>query len=1008
MSTLGHTYSNFRFLVRGVRWVELTLSALIVFFTRAVADLEFDWRPVAIVFCVGYLWNLGFWYAGRRHLLLERGLEGTRLLVWSWVIADVTTNLLIIMFTGLTSSPFMFFLVFPVILSTIALGKPKHSYGVALGSAFGLGALWAMDRAGSIPHFPAYSPVTDASFMEPNVAAASFFISAAVLCTLVYTIFRFRPNFFVFQEGYKSGQFRIQSLRPGSIQELRLEDVESVGPEDLLEELVQNLTLCEDITLGAAVVLPAGDDTMGGTAGAGWHSGLTAHRVISTTRRQVIPTWAELDIEHCQLFQEMRSAQTGDLFEGPFAMLQSDGLFTRFDEADSYLATPVSQNGRAVVIIIAALRHPVLSRDDVLVHLLNMSSQLRPLLAAETRLSEMRGELSSLHDQNEVLSRANKLQSDFVSIASHELKTPLTAIGAYTDALVMNAERPNFPERQEFLGVIRHETDRLLRMVNRILDFSQIEFGNRQLHRANISLPELVEGVVATMRPQFEERRLNVEMDFPDSLPRVDVDPDLMRQVFVNLLGNAAKFGPEGSQIAATARERASTIEISVKDQGPGIPESEVQNIFKQFYRVKNKQGEAVDGSGLGLTIVRNIIEVHGGRIEVDGGHGSGATFHFTIPKEQCTNETRETVLGDVARRPEFQHLLRLLVRMVADVMECKIVSVMLLSADRSEMYIQVAYGLEQDVVKKSTAKVGEGIAGRVASTGRALLIENVEELDGRNVPNHPQYETNSLLSVPLRMNDEIVGVINCNNKTSGEVFYPDDLSLLLTLTEKVTEALGRALRFEDSRNELQRTVGALQALVDLQSTDTQPNRRMVRYAMELGRRLGLTRKQILSLQYACVVHDVGMIKVGWDVMKKPGPLNSGEVELVRQHPNEGVELVEPFLGADDLDEAIRYHHERMDGTGYPAGLSGEHIPLSARIVAIVDAYDSMTSPRPYRAMLGAVEAATELINSAGTQFDPEIVRMFVDILAENGEINRQDWTHLKESDPCLRPASLS
>jgi HD-GYP domain-containing protein (c-di-GMP phosphodiesterase class II) len=355
-----------------------------------------------------------------------------------------------------------------------------------------------------------------------------------------------------------------------------------------------------------------------------------------------------------------------------------------------------------------------------------------------------------------------------------------------------------------------------------------------------------------------------------------------------------------------------------------------------------------------------------------------------------------------------LQHLLKLLVRMVADFMQCKIVSVMLLSDERTELYIQVAYGLDESVVKKSVSRVGEGIAGRVAATGRALLIENVEDLDDRNAPNHPQYETNSLLSVPLMMNGEIVGVINCNNKTSGEGFFPDDLSLLLTLTEKVTYSLSRALRFEDSRNELQKTVSALQALVDLQSTDTQPKRRMVRYAMELGRRLGLTRKQILGLQYACVVHDVGMVNVDWEILKKPGPLNNEERELIRQHPADGVELVSPFLGPDEIDEAIRYHHERVDGKGYPNGLSGDHIPLAARIVAIVDAFDSMTSTRAYRPARVAADAAAELIKEAGTQFDPEIVRLFIDILAENGEINRDEWTQLKESDPCLRPASLS
>ena len=110
MSDLHQSCSNFRFLVRGVRWVELTVAALIVFFTRGVADLQFDWRPVLAVFGMGIAWNSAFWVAGKKHLLEERGQDGARLLVWSWVIADVVLNLLVVYFTGLMSSPFLFFL----------------------------------------------------------------------------------------------------------------------------------------------------------------------------------------------------------------------------------------------------------------------------------------------------------------------------------------------------------------------------------------------------------------------------------------------------------------------------------------------------------------------------------------------------------------------------------------------------------------------------------------------------------------------------------------------------------------------------------------------------------------------------------------------------------------------------------------------------------------------------------------------------------------------------------
>ena len=125
MQSLVRSYHNFRFLVRSVRWVELAISAVIVVFAKAFAGLAFDLGPVVLVFGLGLLWNWGFWYAGRRHLLKERGPEGTRLLVWSWVVSDVVTNLMVIAFTGMTASPFLFFLAFPVILSTVALGRAR-------------------------------------------------------------------------------------------------------------------------------------------------------------------------------------------------------------------------------------------------------------------------------------------------------------------------------------------------------------------------------------------------------------------------------------------------------------------------------------------------------------------------------------------------------------------------------------------------------------------------------------------------------------------------------------------------------------------------------------------------------------------------------------------------------------------------------------------------------------------------------------------------------------------
>ena len=120
-----------------------------------------------------------------------------------------------------------------------------------------------------------------------------------------------------------------------------------------------------------------------------------------------------------------------------------------------------------------------------------------------------------------------------------------------------------------------------------------------------------------------------------------------------------------------------------------------------------------------------------------------------------------------------------------------------------------------------------------------------------------------------------------------------------------------------------------------------------------------------------------------------------------------GLELLKPFLSADELGRAIRHHHERFDGTGYPEGLAGEAIPLSARILAVIDAYESMTSDRPWRRARRPAEAASELMTHSGTQFDRRVVEAFVDVLAENAELGRNEYLHARKEDPeCLHPLS--
>ncbi|MFH1845879.1 MAG: HAMP domain-containing sensor histidine kinase [bacterium] len=165
-------------------------------------------------------------------------------------------------------------------------------------------------------------------------------------------------------------------------------------------------------------------------------------------------------------------------------------------------------------------------------------------------------QMATLRAENEVLSRLNRMQGEFVAVASHELKAPLTSIGAYTEVLQQHADESAFPENGQFLGIIKEEAERLLRMVDRILDFSQLEFGQRLLTTCPTTLVSLIQETTRALDPLLARKNLTLTIDCADDLPRVDVDRDLIKQALINLVNNAIKYTPEGGGSHGTGLRR--------------------------------------------------------------------------------------------------------------------------------------------------------------------------------------------------------------------------------------------------------------------------------------------------------------------------------------------------------------------------------------------------------------------------------------------------------------------
>jgi two-component system sensor histidine kinase GlrK len=231
------------------------------------------------------------------------------------------------------------------------------------------------------------------------------------------------------------------------------------------------------------------------------------------------------------------------------------------------------------------------------------------------------------------LRELDQMKIDYIGHLSHELRTPLTAIKE-ASSMLQEGLFAALPERErELQGLIREECERLIRSVNRLLDFSMMESGMMPLTLQDAELQPIVEKNLQRFSPLAQRKNTTLQVRIPPELPRLRMDTEKIDVVLENLLSNALKFTPDGGLITITARHRADAnrVEVSVSDTGRGIPESGLKEVFEKFRRVDDGKG-AVRGTGLGLAIVKHIINAHGGHVWAESEFGKGSTFTFSLP----------------------------------------------------------------------------------------------------------------------------------------------------------------------------------------------------------------------------------------------------------------------------------------------------------------------------------------------------------------------------------------
>ncbi len=310
--------------------------------------------------------------------------------------------------------------------------------------------------------------------------------------------------------------------------------------------------------------------------------------------------------------------------------------------------------------------------------------------------------------------------------------------------------------------------------------------------------------------------------------------------------------------------------------------------------------------------------------------------------------------------------------------------SIMLYNAETGKLRTTHASGTDESNAREFGTDANAGFVGHVFKSGQPVTICDIRA-DGRFILPYPAV---SILCVPLITDDKPVGLLLACDKLSGEEFWTRDLKLMGLFASEVAASIRKAQLYEEIREMFINTVEALSSAIDAKDPYTYGHsRRVARFSVAICEELGMTKNKTRLVELAALLHDIGKIGTPESILLKPGALQPEEFEKIKEHPSKGADILSNICEFKEIIKWIRHHHEWYDGKGYPDHIAAEEIPVEARIITIADAYDAMTSNRPYRNGMPPAEVMKIMEQFTSSQFDPDILKAFKKQM-ESGKIN--------------------
>lgn len=574
-------------------------------------------------------------------------------------------------------------------------------------------------------------------------------------------------------------------------------------------------------------------------------------------------------------------------------------------------------------------------------------------------MTELKVKAAELEEINKKLIETDIVKTEFLTRISHELRTPLNSIkGAIY--FLQQSENVSRSERKDFHNIIATDTGKLTSIVENLLNFLRLEDEMKIINKTVLNLTDILKDLLDSKSLQaiLIRKNIQVKMDIKKGVSDIVGDKIRIVQLFINLIEGLCHY-----------LERGDTIEISVHENdfvevkmafSRNMPESIMPYLFDTRYIFRTEHPE----ERLKLYLARKVVEVHRWELFAENTDKADKAFLITITIPKSTRQKIEAFVNTS---------MDLFVEFVSELLDLNICSIMLSDELTGELIIKSAKGLDEEVKKRTRVKFGDSIAGWVAIEGKPLLIEDIESDPRFGKRNIPQYSTKSLLSLPLKIGNHVIGVLNLNNKKNSDPFTQRDYYIASVLGERISHFIERLYSGEYREDEFKQFITSFDGLLSAEKKYHKKGNLLPDLTIKIMDKLGALEEDKKIALYVSMIYDLGLVLIDESVMNKKKLLPS-EARTVKVHPYNTVSLLNSFEYSDDVKNAILHHHERYDGTGYPDGLKGDEIPFISRVLSVVDAFCAMLADRPYRKAFTKEGALDEIRKASGLIYDPKAV----------------------------------